>query len=219
MGLFIGNKLVSPAQIIKEGGGSGKYQLLQRISDDNGNEIGTVSGFFTDANNVKYAVVCLDAQYRATDISPTSYTASKLESITNLPIYSDYHANSAKETATWNTQTILDYCTSKGLAGDGCNFVRSKSFTINGIIYYGQIPNIHELVDIANNWDILENLDITASSYSSLNFSTARSVFSSTQNRSNGQLKYWSGDNGQIGGGASNANKMFICPILEIPLN
>lgn len=50
------------------GGGSGKYQLLQRISDDNGTGIGTVSGFFTDANNVEYAVVCLDAQYRISGV-------------------------------------------------------------------------------------------------------------------------------------------------------
>uniref|UniRef100_UPI003865CADA hypothetical protein n=1 Tax=Methanobrevibacter sp. TaxID=66852 RepID=UPI003865CADA len=41
-----------------------KYNLLDRVKDDSNNEIGTVSGFFTDANNVEYAVVCLDAQYR-----------------------------------------------------------------------------------------------------------------------------------------------------------
>ena len=43
---------------------TGKYSLLDRVVDDSNNSIGIVVGFHFDANDVEYAVVCLDAAYR-----------------------------------------------------------------------------------------------------------------------------------------------------------
>ena len=85
---------------------SGNYQLLDRIEDDNHNEIGTVSGFFTDANNIEYAVVCLDASYR---LAAAAWCSDANTLIANLPAYNNHVSAfwyNATETATENTQTI-----------------------------------------------------------------------------------------------------------------
>ena len=190
-----------------------KYNLLDRVKDDSNNEIGTVSGFFTDANNVEYAVVCLDAQYRLA----SSQYASTSGSITNLPLYSDLVSSNvwtAKETATFNTQKILDWCSTNGYTSTACSHCRSKSFVIGGVTYYGQLPNIKEVVEIAKHYSEIESMDTSASSNTSLNFSTARTIWSSSQCAiNNGWCLYASG-------ALTNYTKTttrFACPVLEIP--
>lgn len=155
-------------------GSGGKYQLLERIKDDNNNEIGTVSGFFTDANNVEYAVVCLDAQYRGDSLK---YFGSQA-AITDLPMYSDWTIWYAKETATFNTQKILDFSASS----TACLHCRSKSFIIDGTTYYGQLPNAAELQEVARNYIAINTADTSVSDYPQyeLPFTTAR-CWSSTQ--------------------------------------
>lgn len=202
------------ALTVSSGGGSGKYQLLQRIKDDNNNEIGTVSGFFTDANNIEYAVVCLDAQYR---LAQGTYCSNTSTAVTDLPVYTTWAIWEAKETATFNTQKILDFCTAQSATSTACTHCRSKSFTIDGITYYGQLPNIIELIDICKNYTAIQSADTSASQYSSLGFPrTSDRTWSSSQSGSN------AGWNVSNYGNATNLNKThsyFVAPVLEIPNN
>lgn len=196
-----------------EGGSSGKYSLLERIKDDSNNEIGTVSGFFTDANDVEYAVVCLDAQYRLA----SSQYLSENQTITNLPLYNNWIKSSwrtSRETATSNCDLILAYATAQGYTSSAVSHCRSQSFVIDGTTYYGQLPNIIELNDIAYHGIELNNLDITSTLYTSLNFSIGRNCWSSNQ---------YSSTNAWCLGGAGSisisvkSNSYFAVPVLEIP--
>lgn len=214
--LMIGNNIVSPVIVNGSPTPSGKYTLLQRISDDNGNEIGTVSGFFTDANNMEYAVVCLDAQYR----NASTQWCSVRNTVTNMPLYSSslnaWWYDNAKETATQNTQLILDYCSAGGYTSTACSHCRSKSFTIDGTTYYGQLPNMREVFDMWRHRVQIEQMDTSASSHSSTNFSSARDIWSSSQyTRRDGWCLTNYGDVNYY----SKMNNYFACPVLEIPLN
>lgn len=191
-----------------------KYQLLERIIDDNDDEIGTVCGFFTDSNDIEYAVVCLDAQYRLAE----GQVISTADTITDIPEYSNMVSSSiwnAKETATFNTQKILDYCTLNEYTSSACTHCRNQSFIINGVTYSGQLPNELELFEIVKNFSSIENLDISAVNYPDLNFSTARNIFSSSQNSSS---NCWvlSSQAGGLYTGVKTGTK-FICPVLELP--
>lgn len=192
-----------------------KYNLLDRVKDDNNNEIGTVSGFFTDANNVEYAVVCLDAQYR---LRWGTYCSDTKHVITGLPVYegiTDWGPWEAKETATFNTQKIIDYCSSSGATSDACSHCRSKSFTIDGTTYYGQLPNMIELNDIIRNHTALHTADPTASSYSSVNFISDISIGWWSSSQSVGPAAWY----GYAGSFIADDKDMKegAAPVLEIP--
>ena len=183
------------------GSSSGKYKLLDRVKDDSNNEIGTVSGFFTDANAVEYAVVCLDSAYRAS----TGQWASATGLVTNMPSYTDPTVYEAKETATQNTTWILAAKTSSA-----CTHCRSKTFTIDGIIYVGQLPNILELIDIFRHQSAINNLDTSGGSVT-----ITGAAWSSTQsNASNGRLV---NTNGNAGTNTKTTSTPHVFPILEIP--
>lgn len=190
-----------------------KYNLLDRVKDDSNNEIGTVSGFFTDANNVEYAVVCLDAQYR---LAGGQWCSNNQTTVTDLPTYStaQWGPWEAKETATYNTQKILDFCTANGYTSTACSHCRTLSFAIDGTTYYGQLPNMIELSDIVRNHTEINTSDPTAGSYSSVDFSTTRYIWSSSQQSSS---SVWS--TGGIGYMSSNNKPDYytIVPVLEIP--
>ena len=203
MTLFLGKTAVSP--VINVGKGSvtpsTKYKLLQRVIDDSNNEIGTVSGFFTDKNDVEYAVVCLDATYR----NSSAQWASAMENVTNMPLYDNWTIWEATETATENTTLILASKTSSA-----CTYCRSKSFTIGGVTYYGQLPNIIELVDIARHRTAINAADTSGGS---ITIATYNNYWSSNQFDSSGGWFITSG-------GTAFNNKTtnyYVCPVLEIP--
>lgn len=193
------------------GGSTGKYKLLDRVKDDNNVEIGTVSGFFYGGkHNTEYAVVCLDAQYR---LASGKYLDSNVF-VTDLPQYQDLSLWSATETATFNTEIILTFCDMNNRTSTACTHCRSKSFTIDGITYEGQLPNICELVDIIRQRIEINSADTSASSYSSLVIPTAAGIWSSNQYGNN-----YGWGVGQVGE-AMYSNKSFgrfIIPVLEIP--
>lgn len=191
---------------------TGKYQLLERIKDDSNNEIGTISGFFTDANDVEYAVVCLDAQYR---LAQGTYCSDTSTAVTDLPLYSTWALWEAKETATFNTQKILDFCTAHSATSTACTHCRNNSFTIDGTTYYGQLPNLIELVDICKNYTAIQDLDTSVSQYSSLGFPrTSDRTWSSTQYTNANSWNIYT--NGATTNGSKTA-KHFVVPVLEIP--
>ena len=209
------DNLATAISSIPSGESSGKYQLIQRISDDNGNEIGTVSGFFTDSNDVEYAVVCLDAQYRLASGAWCSNTTA----VTNMPLLDSWTSSwpECRDTATQNTTWILDFCTAQSATSTACTHCRSKSFTIDGITYYGQLPNMKEVVDIRAQRGNIENADTSASSYSSLNFSSLRRFIWSS-NQYNAGFGICINDTCFIDRNSKSLN-FFVVPVLEIPNN
>lgn len=198
------------------GGSSGKYALLDRVKDDSNNEIGTVSGFFTDANNVEYAVVCLDAQYRADSLKWLQTNAA----ITDLTVYNmnsasvDLIVNKYTDTATSNCDKILTWCTTSGYVSEAVSHCRSKSFVIDGTTYYGQLPNLCELFYICANRAGISNADTSKSSYSSFDIATWMLSWSSSQSN---QSSAWVISTGAISGSVNKNTTSFVVPILEIP--
>ena len=188
--------------------GGGEFQLT-RVKDDNNVEIGTHYMDFTDGNGNKYKVVCLDAQYRLA----AGQWCSTQDVITDLPTYRSWSMWEAKETSTFNTQKILDYCNSHNQTSSACSHCRSKSFTIDGTTYYGQLPNIIELVEIGKHYTDLNNLDTSGSSFSSLKFPRTNRSWSSTQY---GEFAWYLGNSGNVGT-YDNPYTYFVCPVLEIP--
>ena len=216
--LMIGNNIVSPVIVNGSPTPSGTTDVpLIRISDDNGNEIGTWYMNFEDGNGNVFKVILLDAQYRNASTQWINVSAS----IINMPSYSDLKNSNiweAKETATQNTQLIVDHCRSKYSSSSACNHCRSKSFIIGGKTYYGQLPNYVEVNYIAKHYNQFDVLDISANSQSSLNFSSARAIWTSSQY--SGSYCWGMGTSGIL----SNTSKTnpntnyFACPVLEIPL-
>lgn len=195
------------------GGGSGdKYKVGDRVKDDSNNDVGMVSGFFTDANDVTYAVVCLNAADRYSGIM---YLSSKVN-VSGIPEYSNLSVWSAPETATTNTTEILATATSGGYTSSACDHCRSKSYTIDGVVYAGQLPNIAELVDIFRNRVKINADDPTATQYSTYIIpDSQKSIWSSTQNSSSNAWQLASSGYAYATG---KNNMAFVAPVLEIPL-
>jgi hypothetical protein len=188
---------------------------LTRVSDDNGDEIGTWYMNFEGSNGNIYKVILLDAVYR----NDATQWCSNRNSVTNLPIYDDLSSSNVWEsrmTATENTQLILDYCIAGSYTSSACTHCRSQSFTIDGVTYDGQLPNMIELVHIAKHYHEFDSLDSSSSTSTSTNFSTHHTFWSSNQYASDcWGLTY--------GGTIYDLNKsltsFFSAPVLEIPLS
>lgn len=188
------------------------YPLLSRVTDDSNNGIGTVCGYHTDANNQKYAVVCLDAQYRN---SSGQYLSSKT-GVTDLDKFSNQAVWENTDTATSNCTKILDFINGTLYTSSAVSHCRSQSFVIGGTTYYGQLPTIVELTDVFKHRTAINNADTSASQYSTLIVPTSTVAWSSTQRDNGGGWAI----NG--GGGASFYDKptnYFVIPVLEIPIN
>lgn len=179
-----------------------KYSLLDRVYSDANAAIGTVSGFFTDKNDVEYAVVCLDAIYR----NSSAQWASATGNVTNMPLYSNWTIWEAPETATENTTLILASKTSSA-----CTHCRQYSFTIGGVTYYGQLPNIIELVDIARHHTAINTADTSGGS---ITIATSNDYWSSSQYSST--YGWCMGSSGSANGYSRTSNS-YVCPVLEIP--
>lgn len=198
-----------------EGGSSGTGDVpLTRFSDDNGTEIGTHFMNFVDGSGNKYKVILLDAKDRSTYQVWLNYS----EAVTDMPIYNSLKTANiwdSKETATANTQLILDYCDSASRTSGACSSCRSKSFVVGGTTYYGQLPNYIELMYIAKHFNEFDALDSTSSSYSAKNFSSARRIWSSTQATSTraGSL----GLDSSLTTYDKSISDPMTCPVLEIP--
>ncbi len=200
-------------------GSSGTTDVeLTRFKDDTNTEIGTYYMNFEDANGNTYKVILLDAQYRYPSGTWWSYTGHD-STVTNMPIYNSgllsWWYDDAKETATQNTQLILDYCSTKGYTSTACTHCRSKSFIIGGTTYYGQLPNAREAFDMWRHRLQIETMDTSASSKSSLNFSKSRAILASSQFNEGNSWRV------ETNGGmhaSAKSNYSFVCPVLEIPL-
>jgi len=191
--------------------GGSKYAVLDRVKDDSNNEIGTVVGFHTDANNQKYAVIALDAQFR---LSSGQYLSDNV-AITDLPQYANPSVYGAKETATFNCDKILAQATASELTSTAVSHCRSKTFTVDSVQYAGQLPTLMELFKILEFMTEVNAADTSASQYSSLVLSTSTNYWSSSQNSATlGWYVNFSGRTSTI----NLSNTSFVVPILEIPI-
>lgn len=187
---------------------NGKYSLLEEIKDDNNNTVGVVSGFFTDANDVEYAVVCVDRSYYGED---KYWCSDNYTVVTNLPEFNsnlgmDHTPFLDKNTATFNTQKIIDFCTATGATSTAASYCRSLSFVIDGITYYGQLPNCMELVDIGSHCDVINITNPSRGFY--------YSIWSSTQKHGG---EAWQFANSGYIYATNKTNDGLIIPVLEIP--
>lgn len=190
-----------------------RYALLSRVTDDNNNDIGIVVGYHIDANSQKYAVVCLNAEYRSMSLQ---YLSGGYYVITGLPTYQRANCYDARETATFNCDKVLAYCTTTGETSAAVTHCRSKTFTIDGVQYAGQIPNIMELLEIYQYRRIINSNDPTATEYSGVVIPEDSNVWSSTQ-RSNRAM--WVIYNSGSTTDNTKDSTGFVPPILEIPID
>lgn len=195
--------LATAISSIPSGGSTGKYQLLQRISDDGGNQIGTVSGFFTDRNDVEYAVICLDAIYRNSSVAYLSSDATLI-----IPSYRDQGLYGAKETATQNTTKIIE----TGKESTACIHCRNQSFIVDNVTYLGQLPNILELIDIFKNRVKINELDTSGGS---IIIPTSTVTWSSSNYNLESAWAINAG--GRVVNTNSHKSNYLCIPVLEIP--
>ena len=188
---------------------------LTRVSDDNGNEIGTWYMNFKDGSGNVFKVILLDAQYR----KDRTEWCSNQSAVTNMPLYGKIlTANiwEAPETATENTQLILDYCTANGYTSAACSHCRSQSFTIDNVIYYGQLPNMIEVAHIAKHYSEFDTLDTSISTHASMRLLYDDRFIWSSHQYSAGYA--WDlRDSGAISD-YYKTGTLFTAPVLEIPI-
>lgn len=202
--------MIINTQIKGAGGSSGKYQVLDRVKDDSNNEIGTVVGFHTDANNTEYAVVALDAVYR---LAQGQYLSTNT-AVANLPKYSNGGVYGAKETATFNCDKILAQATASGITSTAVSHCRSKTFMVDSVQYAGQLPTLMELLLVMQWRAEVNTADPTATANPTLVVPNNQNMWSSSQYSS--PYGWCIGIGGTING-ISKAADCFVAPVLEIP--
>ena len=214
--LILGTNYLNAIPAVYKAPEQKKYSLLQRISDDSGNEIGTVSGYQIGQDDKEYACVCLDAVYRQDSLQYLSQNVA----ITNLPNWLDQRIWDVdevffKETATFATDKILAMTEGGEYTSSACTHCRSFSFVIDGITYQGQLPTIMELVNIFQHRTRINSLDSTASSYSSKIIPSSKTTWSSTQR--NSPYAWYVNSYGSVPYINKN-NSYFVVPVIELPL-
>ena len=189
-----------------------QYPLLGRVKDDSNNDIGCVVGYHIDSNNQKYAVVCLNAQYRLAEgnLFNAKTAPSGFTELTGNKMWDE------AASATSNCNEILTYITGAGLSSTGLTHCRALSFVIGGVTYYGQIPTMSELTMAFMSRTHINTNDPTAGQYSNLIFPSDLYVRSCSLSSASGG--YW-WIMRPFGTGSEWAQvNYFIAPILEIPI-
>lgn len=171
-----GYKTINGSQLITADTAINKNMIAE--TDPNGvyslgDRIGGIASFvcyFNSTNpetnvDTKYAVFVLDAQYRNASKLGCPNTYQNL-----MPQYTFSDMATAltrKESATWNTNTIINGVSAYSETCPAFTLCRQVSVTLGGQTYQGQLPNMYELYQIWQNKATLDTLDPTLASYSS----------------------------------------------------
>lgn len=228
--LYIGDSQALPTSVFKP-----KYNIKDIVRDDSNNRVGVVTGYFTDGNNTKYAVVTLFSPYRLYsrienneivyyDETNELFT-STVSSITDFPNQAGWDIYNTTMTATARTTLMMGAGTSPV-----CITCRNISLTIGGIVYHGQLPNAPELMDMIKYHSYIDNNDPDEEWYASEAYAQydTRPMFSRVYDRDDiwSSSKYY-GDSWFIFDGMfctpsdnnSTGDENFVFPVLEIPLS
>lgn len=209
--LVIGtDKTVGVPAVVKEVVQVEKYPLLGRVKDDTNKDIGCVVGYHTDANNVKYAVVCLNKEFRK---NTTFQWLSGLTTVPGVPNAMPVSGLNASTTATAACDAIValapDYTSA---AVTEC---RSHSFVIDGTTYYGQMPTLRELMFVFLNFNYLNNNDPSASGPA---LSNGNTPWAANQGASGYAGAIYSPFNSFLLTTLTMTQSNYVYPILEIPI-
>ena len=199
--------VVTPA-IVKEVQLVEPYALLSRVKDDSNNDIGCVVGYHIDSNNQKYAVVCLNKQYRTA--TKYAWLANGI-TVSGMPLYTSSAVYSAPETATFNCDKII----ATGQTSAAVNACRSNSFTIGGVTYYGQLPTLSEMVLI-----MMYRTQINTNDPSGSGTEIVTTVAYWSSNQETDVFAWDVRELGYINTYAkTNSSYCRVAPVLEIPIN
>lgn len=241
--LITGNETININMVSTESS-DGAYVFGDRIGG-----VATFVGYFdsVDPNTQatqKYAYFVLDAKYRTKSLLFGRYYSSDLP----LPKYNvgDGQGTSfpfigdSKESATYNTRTIVDFLNEKGLYDNEYwtaikNTInpngQSIIVTVDGVPYSPVMPNAPELLQICNNQVALDLADPTAEEYPNNKLTnwqigtTDNYDYFVTSSNAGWRYDFRPGVGGyyqQTSGNYKNtdANGYFsTCPIFEIPVN
>ena len=194
-----------------------KYPLFSRVKDDTNTDIGVVAAHFTDKNNQKYAVVVLlnSAGY----ISFTNLGSANTSPATaDVDRYNDLSVYTSKVSATESTTAWLNKLTSLTDPTTILTDVRAINFTIENTTYYGQCPNLPEMLEIIKNKPQIESvIGSTVLNYtyvyatSTVKGGTSSGIFGLNQSSTNG------GTITRFSSSDSTAKNIVV--VLEIPFN
>lgn len=188
------------------------YYFGQRIGG-----IATVVGQYNSNNGKKYMFALLDSTY----YTKTAWATDFAYSDTGLPNYESSPIYQNKESATYNTDYILNtYASSfKMEAFQHCR--NAGNLTFNGQLYQFQLPNAYEVQQIYNNRAKLYELDPTTSTNTSYNlanwnFNESSYLWSSNEYNSNHS---WNLDSDGSWDTNPKQVQYGVCPIIEIELS
>ena len=187
------------------------YYFGQRIGG-----IATVVGQYNSNDGKKYMFALLDSTY----YTKTAWATDLAYSDTGLPNYESSPIYQNKESATYNTDYILNRYASnlKREAFQHCR--NAGNLTFNGQLYQFQLPNAYEVQQIYENRAKLYELDPTTSTNTSYNlanwnFNGTYDLWSSNECTS---YNSWRLDSNGSWGNYSKSAAYGVVPIIEIPL-
>lgn len=186
------------------------YYFGQRIGG-----IATVVGEYNSNDGKKYMFAVLDSTY----YTKTTWASGLFGTDTDLPNYLSAPTSQNKESATYNTDYILNNYSGNLEAFQHCR--NAGNLTFNGQLYQFQLPNIDEVQRIYDNRAKLYELDPTTSSNTSYNLANWNFNGTSYLWTSNEYDSYnsWELDPNGSWDYNSKSNTYGVVPIIEIELS
>lgn len=148
--IYLGSNKIMPVVVVSGGSPTpptptGKYQLFEMVKDDSNNNVGIVGGFFTDRNNIEYAVVFAMAD--EANMNNTRYT---FRTVADIPVCGNLNSTSTSPFEIGYTATeMTEAQVSSSTAAQYC---RQFSHVIGGDTYEGQLMNVPEVLMLVNNF-------------------------------------------------------------------
>lgn len=179
----------------------------------------TVVGEYSSNDGKKYAFAVLDAQYRGTNIK---WSTGLNGTDTGLPNYSSAPTEQNKESATYNTDYIINNYSDKAI--EAFTFCRNVgSILIGDKQLNPQLPNAYELQQIFNMKTELDALDPTAETNSTKKLSNwgfgSNSEYVLTSNECSKWQSWEMGPSGSYNNYSKRNGNRGVCPIIEIPIS
>ena len=179
----------------------------------------TVVGQYSSNDGKKYAFAVLDAYYRGTDIA---WSTGLYGIDSGLPNYSSAPTEQNKESATYNTDYILNNYSDKNI--ESFSFCRNVgNLTFNDKTYNCQLPNAYELQQIFNMKTELDALDPTAEANSTKKLSNwgfgSQYTWVWSSNAYNDNTTWFLKSDGSWDVNPKDAADTGVVPIIEIPIS